>query len=164
MKFSKKRLELIEKLAIVGGIFLALFIVGYYTGYIKTNCKLDKACFDEALKKCRSSQFIYVDDNNVYSYEAWPGVGDGCFVKITLERVQAGASLDFKNLEGKSMKCKLTKTQLKETSIEQFDNFIKYCHGELKEGIYEIIIQRIYSNIVSNLGDVIQEAQKVLGK
>jgi len=164
MKLSKKRLELIEKIAIVGGVFLALFVIGYYTGYIKSNCGTNKVCFDEALKKCKSSEVLFVRDNNVYRYEAWPGVGEGCFIKITLERVEAGASQEFKDLEGKHMKCKLSKAQLETTSLEQFDNLIKYCHGELKEDVYEIIIQRIYTNIVSNLGDVIQEAQKVLGK
>lgn len=164
MKLSKKRLELIEKIAIAGGIFLALFVIGYYTGIIKSDCGTDKSCFDNALMKCRSSQVVIIRDNNVYLYEAWPGVGQGCYVKITLKRIEAGASEEFKDLEGKSMRCKLSKEQVESTNLDQFDNLIKYCHGELKEGVYEIIINRMYTNLISNLGDVVNKAQEVLVK
>ena len=60
------------------------------------------------------------------------------------------------------MSCKIPKKELAATNFDNFDNLLSYCHGPLKEGLYEVIIQRMYSLVVSQLGDIVKEAQKVL--
>ena len=72
MKLSKRKLELIEKIGVLGGIFLIVFVIGYYTGYFRNNCGQDKACFNEHFAKCRAAEYISARQNNVYSYNSYP--------------------------------------------------------------------------------------------
>ena len=38
----------------------------------------------------------------------------------------------------------------------------KNCHGLLKEAIQEVVINRMYSEIVQNLGKISEETTKIL--
>lgn len=163
MEYSKDKWRLVPKIALLGGILLALFVAGYYSGYLREDCEQDKKCFDDKLKECKPAQVTIVRNNNAYLYWIGNSLGNNCVINIKLLRVEAGSPPEFKRLlEGKSMKCKIPKKELANLKIEEFDNLMQYCHGELKEGLYELIIERMYSLVVSQLGDIIQEAEKVL--
>ena len=164
MEYAKgNRWKLVPKIAVLGGILLALFVAGYYSGYLREDCEQDKACFDEKLKDCSSVQVVTVKNNNAYLYWVGNSLGNTCEVNIKLLRVEAGAAPEFRELlEGKEMSCKIPKEKLSTIKIDEFDNLMQYCHGELKEGLYELIIQRMYELVVSQLGDIITEAEKVL--
>ena len=164
MEYAKeKRWKFIPRIAVLGGILLVLFIAGYYTGYLRTDCEQDKACFDEKLQDCRPAQVTLVKNNNAYVYAVGNSLFDTCEVNIELIRVEAGAPPEFKQLlEGKSMSCNIPKEELARISIDQFDNLLQYCHGHLKEGLYELIIQRMQNLVVGQLGGIIDEAERVL--
>lgn len=163
MKYSKKRLTLLARLAFVGGVFFVLFVIGYYAGYLRENCEQDVACFDERAQQCRPSDVVVSKDNNVYQYMVGSSVGD-CHVQVTLQKVEAGAPVEFQNLEGKKMTCAIPKSELDGFSVGGFDKYMTYCHGLLKEGLYEIILTRVYSNIIGQMSDVLQAAQQAVGK
>ena len=164
MEYAKgNKWKLIPKIAVLGGILLALFVAGYYSGYLREDCEQDKKCFDEKLKECKSVQVVSVKNNNAYLYWVGNSLGNTCEVNIKLLRVEAGAAPEFRQLlEGKEMECKIPKKELSSIQIDELDNLMQYCHGELKEGLYELIIQRMYELVVSQLGDIIIEAEKVL--
>lgn len=162
MKLSKRKVELIEKIAVLGGIFLIVFVTGYYTGYFNKDCGQDKACFNELLKKCRAAEVTSIRQNNVYTYASYPGLSGYCNLKVTLKRVVVGAPLEFKDIEGKSMLCKIKKEELTSVDLDAMNDLLKKCSGELKEGLYEIIIQRMYGLMITQMDDVVKEAKKVL--
>ena len=163
MKYSKKRLELFGRLALVGAVFFVLFIVGYYTGFLRQNCKDDVSCFEQRARACRPSDLVFVQDNNVYLYSVGSSIWD-CTLHVTLKRVEEGAPQEFKQLEGKKMTCVVPKKELDAFSFAQFDSYLHYCHGLLKEGLYEIILQRVYSNLVGQMGGILQQAEEALKK
>lgn len=157
--------KLLPKIAVLGAILLALFLAGYYTGYLRENCGQDKACFDEKAKECRPAEVTLVKNNNAYLYRIGNSLGKHCDLHITLLRVEAGAAPEFRTLlEGKKMVCKIPKEQLAATNMDEIDSFMQYCHGELKEGLYELIIRRFYENVVGQLSTILQEAEKTLKK
>ena len=162
MKLAKKRLELVEKLAMLGGVFLILFVIGYYAGYFRTNCAQAAKCFNELLKKCRAAEFIGIKQNNVYQYVSYPSLSSTCNLKVTLKRVVVGAPQEFKDLEGKSMQCKVPRDTLETIELEKMNDLMKHCSGKLKEKLYEIIIQRMYSLVITQMDDIVVEAQKAL--
>lgn len=162
MEYTLKRWTFLAKVAVVGGILLALFVAGYYTGYFRKDCGQDKNCFQEYVKNCKPAQVAVIRNNNAYLYAVGNQLGKTCEVNIKALRVDAGAPQEFKNLEGKEMSCNIPKEQLAATNIDNFDNLLAYCHGPLKEGLYEVIIQRMYTLVVSQMGDIVKEAQKVL--
>ncbi len=163
MKYSKKRLTLFGRLALVGGVFFALFLTGYYTGFLRENCEQDIKCFEERARECRPSDVVVVRDNNVFVYTVGNSVGD-CHVHVKLERVEAGAPADFQKLEGEKMSCAIPKGELDGFSLEGFDAYMTYCHGILKEGLYEIVLTRVYSTMIGHLDEMIRAAEDVLGK
>ena len=62
------------------------------------------------------------------------------------------------------MLCLIPKSELSLININEVENLLKYCTGQLKEGIYEIIIKKMYSIIISNLGEILGEVQTSLIK
>ena len=164
MKFSKKRLSIIKKIAFLGAIFLVIFVIGYYTGFFRENCGQDKTCFVNNANKCASAEYFQISTNNVYHYVVYPGVSDTCHINIILERVNAGAQPELRNLEGKSMRCALRKDGMADISVTDFDQYMDKCTGPLKEGVYEILVQRMYGTLISNLGEITRQSKTALGK
>ena len=60
------------------------------------------------------------------------------------------------------MSCKIPKTLLAETNLDDLDNILQYCTGELKEGILELIIQKMYTLIIDNLDEIVQQSKEFL--
>ncbi len=151
------------RLAVVGGIFLALFVVGYYTGYLRENCGQDVSCFEERARVCRPSDLVVLRQNTVYLYSVGSSMGD-CHLSVTLKRVEAGAPVEFQQLEGEKMTCSIPKRELDGLTVEGFDQYLSYCHGLLKEGLYEIILTRVYSHLVGQMDDVLRAAETALAE
>jgi len=162
MEYTPQRWSFLAKVAVIGGILLALFVFGYYTGYFRKDCGQDKNCFQGYAQDCKPAQVAVLRNNNAYLYWVGNQLGKSCEINIKALRIDAGAPPEFKALEGKEMSCDIPKTELQKMDIDSFDNLLTYCHGPLKEGLYEVIIQRMYSLVISQLGDIIKEAQKVL--
>ena len=154
-------MELLGRLALVGAVFFVLFISGYYTGFLRENCKSDVSCFDQRARECRPSDLVYTQENNVYVYSVGSSVWD-CTLHVTFKRAEEGAPPEFKQLEGKKMTCAIPKKELIDFSMANFDSYMTYCHGLLKEGLYEIILQRVYTNLVGQMSGIVQQAEQVL--
>ena len=85
------------------------------------------------------------------------GTSNGqCETNVKIVQVKKGA-LEVGSLEGKDMDCftNLDSTDMPEKNIEN-------CHGALKEQIQGIIISRLYSQILQNIGKIGEETSKVL--
>ena len=57
------------------------------------------------------------------------------------------------------MKCLVPKNELSNVNFNEVENLLGYCTGSLKEGIYEILIKKMYGIIISNLGEILGEVQ-----
>jgi len=144
------------RLAVVGGVFLALFIIGYYGGFLRDNCRDDVACFNARAQECKPTDVAQVSDNNVYTYSVRGSLGV-CRIHVILERAEAGAPAEFRTLEGQKMVCKIPHSELEGFSLDTFDRYMSYCHGLLKEGLYELILRRVYSNLVGQMGSILSQ-------
>lgn len=164
MKLAKKRVGFPLREWLFALIVFLLIIGGLYKfGIIKKDCGNDKECFNNELRKCRSSVMLNARDNNFYTYQSFYTFGENCKIKIKMEQAAPGASLEVKNLlEGKEMICMVPKERLVEEGIDQFENLLNYCHGELKEGLYELVIERMYGLVVNKFGTVLGDVKSVL--
>jgi hypothetical protein len=159
---KKGDLSILDILMLIGLVLVGLVIV-LSSGIIKKDCGIDEICFKQAMKACKTAEFITYKNNNVYSYEVKPSFDKNCRIKITLERSAAGSSLEFDKLvEDKSMTCKIPRKEIDGTSLDDFSGIIDHCSGPLKEGLYELIIQRMYSTIVQELSQVESTKTQVL--
>jgi len=136
--------------AIVGIIFSVYYI------FIYSNVCQDDICFSESLVKCKRT--IYIKDNTetITQYSVEGKKSGDCSVNVKILQIKQGA-LELVKIEGGEMDClmPLGAYALPEDNIQN-------CHGTLKEGIQEIMIQRMHSQLIENIGEIGEEVTKVL--
>ena len=152
MELDKKRVIQFSLAIIV------ILIIIFYFGY-KNTCTTEE-CFNDAVKTCSPIKYDKLVTNNIYKYSISRSIGSNCNIQVSLEKLSVGTDFNTKiKLEGKSMKCVIPKSDLEYLSINQVEDLLSYCTGSLKEGIYELIIKKMYSIIISNLGEVLGDVQ-----
>ena len=147
------------------GLILVAGLVIYSSGIIKKDCGKDKDCFLEKLQDCKTAKVFLLKNDNVYSYTIQASYTTICNVDVKMERIALGADPEFERLlEGRTMYCKVPRDKLYTFKIDDFNSFINYCTGPLKEGLYELIIQRMYTLVVKELSGVLEKARGVLNE
>jgi len=158
----KKRYFTAKKIITTIILLIILFGIIYFADLFKKIC-YNEPCFDNALKECKATDYIVLKNNNQYLYAIERSPFQECKIKITFLKAAEGSEVDIVSLlEGKSMTCKIPKIALQDLNLNQFDNVLQYCHGELKEGIYELMIKRMYSLILGNLNEIVVESKELL--
>ena len=139
-KEAERELKIMLSISIV--IFALLII--YLTAFYYPTCGTEK-CFQEALKKCERGTYINSGDM-IFKYKIQTKQADKCVVDVTLLQGKLN-NRDSLALENKQMICTIPRgtATLPETQTEN-------CHGPLKEGLQNLIIQKLHSHIVQNLG------------
>ena len=114
------------------------------------------------MKHCSGAILTSVSSGNVYIYESYnKPFTEECKLKITMAKATPGAELTLRtSLEGKNMNCIIPRSRLQQQSFSEMDDLAEFCTGPLKEAMYEMIVQRMYSLVIANLGNISLEARK----
>lgn len=146
-----------KKFLIVTLILVAIFAILSYFGALPFfSCETEE-CFTNALKECKPISYEKFQNSNLYSYKIYRSFGSKCKFKVTLERMAVGADMDLiALLEDKSMVCNVPKTET--DAIEKIERLLNYCHGELKEGLQQVLIQRIYGLLMKDMSGILEKA------
>ena len=143
---------------VILGIIILVIILGFFFVY-KKSCKTEE-CFNNALSECKPAKFFGYRNNNLYLYKISRSLVD-CRLYIRVDKMAIGSEPDLvRLLEGKSMKCKIPGEV--SISLDKMENLLAYCHGELKEGLYQIMLERLYALVVRDMSGIIKEAQKIM--
>jgi hypothetical protein len=129
--------------------FVVLVAVGWGVWFLffsYEDCS-DWYCFSDGLADCDRVKFIGGTDM-IFEYVINGGFGDECKVGVTLlrDRLNNQGSVD---LEGLSMVCVLPKGV-----VMVPENDMALCHGLLKEGLQDLIIEKLHVYVVKNLGQL----------
>lgn len=145
-------------------IIVAIIIYGlFHYGIIKKNCEQDKECFYEAAKECKPAKLLNVKNGNYYDYVIKGERGSSCLVYIKLKKTAPGLAQEQKTLfEGKDMTCKIPRGELEKTNFEELKGFIQYCHGTLREAIYEQIVTKLYGLIIQNMDEILEAGTEAI--
>lgn len=125
-------------------LLIAIVWFGWSVFFNYENCK-DNACFDSNLKDCSKARFIGGDDM-IFEYVIKGERGGECEVVVTLLQGELN-NAESVRLENKAMTCFLP---LGVVVAPESD--ISVCHGALKEGLQELIIKKLHTYLVKNLG------------
>ena len=117
---------------------------------VSTRCA-DQTCFDERLKTCYRTTFTGGTDEVVYEYSIEGRSGDFCVVEVELLQGQLNEQ-NSKFLEGKSMSC-----EVPFGLVIRPESDMKNCHGDLKEGLQELIIENLHTYLIANLDKINEE-------
>ena len=149
----KRKYKVLIIAVVVALVFSALFIY-------KKNCK-DEECFNEALYQCTPAKYFGYRNNNLYLYKISRSLFRDCNLKVEVERMAIGSDPDLiRLLEKKQMKCKIPKDM--KLTLDKMENLLTYCNGELKEGLYQLMLERLYALVVRDMKGIIDEAEKAL--
>ena len=132
-------------------IILILLFAGFlgYVFIIKTNSCENKTCFFDSLKDCKKISFAKEDLEYSWFYVILKEASeDSCEVKVKLLNVKK-ESIDSKILQDKEMICIVPKTS---TDFPEED--ISECSGILKENLQDLIIQKMYDYLITNLQEI----------
>lgn len=107
-------------------------------------------CFSEKMRECKPANFLNDDAEATWRYNI-KGVKDGaCVIEVTLLQSKTG-ELGMQNLVGYKMECGFPKSVVTYPETD-----LGACHGRLKEELQAIIIEKLHTYIVNNLGEIDQ--------
>jgi len=137
--FNWKRLIiLVVFLSLIFGIWVVFFSYKECTNW---------NCFNERLEGCNKVKFIGEKDM-IFEYTVHGSSGSDCEVEMELLQGELD-NQDSIKLEGQKMTCMLPKGVV---MIPESD--IGNCHGSLKEGLQDLIIKKLYTYLVQNIGKI----------
>ncbi len=140
-------------------IFLLIFLM---IVFYKTNCKNDIGCFNKQVSKCSIPAKVVVErEGNIFEYKSKWSFGKDCNINVKMIKAGGGFRKELtKEVEGKSMKCKISKEKLRSDNFDEVSDLVEYCSGSLKEGIYKVIIKNIYTIVLKNMNEFVDDIEK----
>ena len=113
-------------------------------------------CFNEKLRRCDRVRFIGGTDM-IFEYSIKGISGGECEVDVELLMGELN-NQDSIKLENQKMTCMLPKkvVMIPESNIGR-------CHGLLKEGLQDLVIKKLHTYLVQNLGEINLEILEVAG-
>ena len=153
--FSTRKGKIILSIIIVAilGIAFSLYMLITFVDICE-----DESCFSTAIVKCNKVEYMKItpESTTLYRVKGTAEFGSSCQINVKLLQVKKG-SAEIASLEGKEMDCFIPLG-----TYAKPEERIEYCHGELKESIQEIIIQRMHSQLIENLGKISREITEVI--
>jgi len=133
-------------------IFIVLFLfmlalAGYFNFFYYEKCN-DEGCFKSNLVVCNKAVFTKDTDEATWFYRIEGKDGTMCNIFVELLQLKKG-DVKAENVEKKSMTC-----YLPFTLVDSPESDLSRCHGILKEEIQAVIIQKMHSYIISNIGEI----------
>lgn len=128
-------------------VLILLIAVFYYIYFSPKKCTTD-TCFATALANCDKSTYIKDDGSEIIKYSINGADSWQCEIQVEVQQIKAGPA-ELKIIEGKSMVCSIPLGSIADPARD-----LKNCHGLLKEEIQDIMIQRLHSQIIQNLGQI----------
>ncbi|MCH7850787.1 MAG: hypothetical protein IH845_04050 [Nanoarchaeota archaeon] len=125
------------------GLAIFIYIIWFLFFSFKTCDSWD--CFNNNLERCSRATFIG-GDRMIFEYTIRGTSGESCVVNVKLLQGELN-NQDSIKLEGKEMRCSLPSgiIMIPESNIGN-------CHGELKEGLQDLVIKKLHTYLVRNLG------------
>lgn len=147
--------EEILKFSIIVVLFLIVLLSVYYFFLYTKTCQAEE-CFYKALVSCKKAKWINDAEEGTWLYIIKGASGQNCRVEVKLLLAKEGI-LDIGKIEGKNMDC-----YLPPEIVAGPEQDLARCTGPLKEGLQNLVIKRMHSYILENLGEISEEMIKPL--
>ena len=138
---------------------LIVILLAYFLFFKLTPCKTEE-CFSQSLVDCKRASFTSETSGNKWFYKIQGSSRDSCTVKVQNLMASKLSTEESSKLVGKSMVCEIPKEL--QGSYTKIESRIENCHGPLKEGLQDLIIEKLYKYVVQNMGTLTKDAEKLL--
>jgi len=147
---------------IIIGVLLILSPLYFILG--PDNCDT-KGCFETAADSCDKAKYVFKEDDQITEsiYKIKGDEGDNCELQIEIKSVSDKYSETTKiQFEGKSMTCLIPKETFSTMTFEEMGANLDFCHGPLKEAMYEAVVKKLYNLVVKDMSTVLDEVGRQL--
>ncbi len=147
-----------KKRILIAFVILIIGLIGFgvYFIFFTADACDDFECYENALLNCKRVWFVKEDEDYVWRYEILSRADKNtCNVKVRLIKIK-NAEVIKEGLEGKEMKCKVEKI-----GDIYPEKDMSRCNGLLKEELQEIIIDKLHSYLLDNIGKINEELKGV---
>ena len=138
------------------GISLVVLIIilvvfsGYFLLVYAKPCE-DDSCFVNAIINCKKVSLVREDSQASWLYTIRGSKDNLCKIDVELLKIKQG-TIENENLQGQKMSCLIPKAS------SQFpEKDISKCTGALKEELQNIIIKRMHTYLLENVGEIKEE-------
>ena len=128
----------------------------YFTFFFAYKCN-DIACFRSHQEKCSRTKFTNNLEDTAWFYHIKGKDNGKCKILVKVLQVKEG-TIEKLGLNGKSMECYLPLGNIVSPEAD-----LSKCHGELKEELQTLMINKLHAYIVENVGEIGEELRGVTG-
>lgn len=132
---------------------VAILFALYFTLYQPVNCD-SYSCFQDNMARCSKAVYINEEPEASWRYEILGTENNECKIQVTMLQAKKG-ELELENLIGSSMECRYPKGIM---TYPEKD--LGACSGKLKEDLQGIVIKKLYTYILDNLGELDQSLKQ----
>ncbi|MEM4259427.1 MAG: hypothetical protein QXS38_01545 [Candidatus Pacearchaeota archaeon] len=149
-----KRTKQIVYIALI--VIMILAIIGaVYFGFIYIHHCSNYECWQKYMSRCSRAAFINDEPEASWRYEIKGTEGKQCVIEVKLLLAKKG-ELGIEKLIGQKMTCYYP------TGVSAYaEKDLTKCHGLLKEELQNIIINKLHSYILENLGKIGEELKSI---
>ena len=138
-----------QKEIVVVMIVVVAVLALHYT-FTPTNCA-DFSCFQAHMVRCESAIYVNEESEASWRYRVIGTADKKCDIEVTLLNAKEG-NIALRQYEKTSMTCSYA------LGVGGYpEKNLVACHGELKEGLQTVVIEKLYKYIVANLGEIREE-------
>ncbi|MBI5804156.1 hypothetical protein HY450_02840 [Candidatus Pacearchaeota archaeon] len=130
---------------LIGVIFIALSI--RFSFFHSEKCESFE-CFQDEMRKCSKATYVADESEATWKYEILGKKNNGCAIEVTLLQPKTG-EVEIENLKGYGMECIYP-----EGFATYPERDLERCSGKLKEELQTMIIKKLHTYIVQNLGEI----------
>jgi len=131
-------------------------IVLFYLNFIYSPTCQNYECWQKRMVKCERTSFVNEQKEASWGYEIKGKSEKECFVEVTLLLAKKG-ELGINEIIGDTMTCEYPLG-----SVTYAEKDLSACHGPLKEDLQELIISKLHSYILENLGQVSEGLEQAI--
>lgn len=133
-------------------ILLIIVIISGISAFYMSFYKVDKCysfeCFQEEMRECNKVSYINDDSQAFWEYNVIGKKDRLCMVRVKLVNAKEG-SLNIDKLVGYDMLCGYP------IGVGTYpEKDLKRCHGALREEFQEIMIKKLHTYVIENLGEI----------
>ena len=140
---------MVSKKAIVFGVLTVFFlIIAVQTTFFHVPSCENFECFQKAMRDCDRVKLVNDGPEATWKYEIISEERKNCDIEVTFLQPKTG-DLEIESLANYNMICTFPKgsTVYPEKSLDR-------CTGPLKEGLQRIVIKKLHTYIIDNLGEI----------
>lgn len=133
---------------VLGAVVIIAVIFASYFTFVKPISCTTYACFQENMASCNKATYINEDPEASWRYTIIGKESGECKIEVILLQAKKG-DLELDLLKGYGMEC------IYPIGVVNYpDADLGACSGRLKEELQGIVIKKLYSYILDNLGQL----------